>query len=397
MWSEARIVATKKSDGPPCQKRVVESDDQVVTEWAKSCVPQHLVRLQRALLSVERSLALLEHCLPDNYSAQVTRCENALRAGRVVLPEFRYRPVSGAFLHAEQALLCLRSPHPGGTAVWNVVEQLLHERAEELQKEAQIVRARGSQRVPKLAGARFPFTEQELHEADELSNTWLVEWSDCDALAWEDVQTHDLLQGLAMRARREGLAVRIVVREIATTCAVSEDGLVVARGPRVPAEEIERLWVHEVLGHWLPRQRARSMPPPFAAGTKGASEDEEGRALLLEERYGALGARRKLDLALRHQLARAILSASTGDALEQLVLSLLERAVPIELLARALCRNLRGGGLGREVIYLPAYLRVKRAFAEAPYCESLLAAGRISVEGALRLHAVLTTDAHPEA
>ena len=49
---------------------------------------------------------------------------------------------------------------------------------------------------------------------------------------------------------------------------------------------------------------------------------------------------------------------------------------------RVAARAHRGGGLGREVVYLPAFLRVKEALAEEPGLWGALGSGRVSVEAA---------------
>ena len=54
---------------------------------------------------------------------------------------------------------------------------------------------------------------------------------------------------------------------------------------------------------------------------------------------------------------------------------------PGQALAMAL-RIHRGGGLGRELAYLPAFLRVSDALRAAPWLEDLMKRGRISIEGA---------------
>jgi hypothetical protein len=49
------------------------------------------------------------------------------------------------------------------------------------------------------------------------------------------------------------------------------------------------------------------------------------------------------------------------------------------------CRVHRGGGLGRELVYLAGYLRVAEALARAPRLERLLAGGRVSLGAASEL------------
>jgi hypothetical protein len=46
---------------------------------------------------------------------------------------------------------------------------------------------------------------------------------------------------------------------------------------------------------------------------------------------------------------------------------------------RITARVYRGGGLGREIVYLPAFLRVDAALAKAPHLDAVFGAGRVSV------------------
>lgn len=50
--------------------------------------------------------------------------------------------------------------------------------------------------------------------------------------------------------------------------------------------------------------------------------------------------------------------------------------------ARIALRAHRGGGLARELVYVPAWLRVRAAVARDPSLESVLASGQISVAAA---------------
>ena len=120
----------------------------------------------------------------------------------------------------------------------------------------------------------------------------------------------------------------------------------------------------------------------FALGTAGGSDDQEGRALLLEEQSGTLDARRRAALGRRHAAARALRQgASWVETVELLVELGSALSDAIDLASRVH----RGGGLGREIIYLPALARVQAAVELEPWLLSWFERGRISVAAAREL------------
>ena len=83
-------------------------------------------------------------------------------------------------------------------------------------------------------------------------------------------------------------------------------------------------------------------------------------------------------------------------------LRVLIQALPVELLAQTgadvascielSCRVHRGGGLGRELIYLSGYLRVAASLGREPGLERLLTHGRVSLAAARALHSSVELD-----
>jgi hypothetical protein len=61
---------------------------------------------------------------------------------------------------------------------------------------------------------------------------------------------------------------------------------------------------------------------------------------------------------------------------------LLDRGADLDDALRIAARVHRGGGLGREAVYLPALLRVEAALAADAGLDRVLAAGRIAVDAA---------------
>jgi hypothetical protein len=90
------------------------------------------------------------------------------------------------------------------------------------------------------------------------------------------------------------------------------------------------------------------------------------------------GARRR-ELARRHIAARRV---RAGASFHDIVTELLELGQDIASAVEAGCRALRGGGLGREYVYLVALARVSRAFEAEPELEGYFEHGRVSVQAA---------------
>lgn len=274
--------------------------------------------------------------------------------------------------------------------VGGVVASLLLERWQELALELQLWRtaAAGGRSaaarelaVMHCARRRYLLGPAELEGADACAEQWLEEASAVAGQKTLDTEKRRSLAGqLFELARTEGLDVPVVEADLSSLAAVSQGRLLVRRGVSASSREAARVWVHEVHGHLLPRLAAVRRPPPFRVGTRESNEDEEGRALLLEERAGLLGRERRRDLALRHVLARAVLDETrTDEEVAQVATTLVRRGAPPLLVAQALCRSLRGGGLAREVVYLPAWLRVRSHLARAPDDERWMQAGCISL------------------
>jgi hypothetical protein len=117
----------------------------------------------------------------------------------------------------------------------------------------------------------------------------------------------------------------------------------------------------------------------FRIGAARSSDDEEGRALLIECRARVLEGARRRELARRHLAGERV---RAGASFVGTVSELIGRGQDIESSVEAACRAFRGGGLGREFVYLVALSRVKRAFAADPELERWFERGRVSVAAA---------------
>src|SRR5262249_6655339 len=119
-------------------------------------------------------------------------------------------------------------------------------------------------------------------------------------------------ESLASRMRAELGALRApfvvdVRRDLASLAATGERAVFGAAGREVSDADVMRTVLHEVSGHVMPRVRAAGLVPfIFRIGTARGTDDQEGYALVLEERAGLLGARRRRILAARHLACAAM-------------------------------------------------------------------------------------------
>jgi len=334
----------------------------------------------RALVAAEERIQLVARVAPPDLGAELARLGRDYTRGKALLVT-RTGERPPLLADVRRALERVRVV----TEPLGAFGALHAERAAELELEARLVEALGSARFRELAAERFPRPPAALaRECDDFVT---------DALARASVSAvelhrsddegdpRSLVARLRVRARELGLAVSVRVVRDQLAAAATGDGLVSVRGGvRLAAAAAERIATHELLGHALPRARARHAPwTLFRAGTRGANDDEEGRALLAEERAGLLDTERRRELALRHVAA---LGVRAGDEPRDTCEKLVELGVPLERALELTLRVQRGGGLAREIVYLPAYFAVRRAFADAPGLERWFERGRIGLAAA---------------
>jgi hypothetical protein len=370
---EASLLSDERPDTVVRERRL---DREVYLELDRSA---------ELLVQADREIALVARALPVPARVAAGR---ALRGAGAVAAR-----AASVDLSATRRLLVRMART---TAPFGELGRLHAERALELELEARIVEAFGTPSLHTLAAERFPpprgasaracesfaadalslpvVTPEHTHRSDDVSDP------------------KSLLSVLSRRARELGVPLRIDVRKAQLATAATGDGIVAVRaGVMLSADAAERIAVHELLGHALPRLRARHAPfRIFRAGTRGAADHEEGRALLIETRSGLLDAGRRRELALRHRAALAVRDRAAPSETAALLVELgAERAFAEDITRRAH----RGGGLGREIVYLPAYFEVRRALAEEPGLERWLERGRLDL-GAARLfaHGVIATE-----
>lgn len=354
-----------------------------------------LPALEARLLGVERELRLLDRAAPTNFWAEVER----LASAEVALddaPRFRYAAappnVGGCERELGEVEAVLAQEFGTDEAELGsrerVVARLLHERARELALECRLVGMRAPRVDGALAAKRFAVDGHLLREAHELAAAWLGVGSCGEPTSVAEAFDSEVLLAheLGRLAALAGLPLAIEERSLTTLAAVSERSLLVRTGALVTPAEALRVFVHEVTAHLLPRLRAASEGPPYRVGTRDADADEEGRAILSEERAGVLDAARRRQLGLRHLAAEHV---RRGLPFAEARAELEGRGASAREAAEVLCRALRGGGLAREIVYLPGYLRVKSALSVEPQLERELERGRVSIAAARELSAAL--------
>lgn len=334
---------------------------------------------------------------PTNFERELERLRAAwARPGATASPEFEYAVPRGV-AEAKEELRALRGIVPPGDPLGAVYAS----RVDELLLEADLADPEVSAHErAALATRRFGS-----EEGDATSRAWLTyaasAGSDGDSAPGsgshrsDDPRDPDSLVSL-MRSElgRVRAPARVVLtRGLAALAAFKDDVVFVAPDRMIDARSARRTVLHEVHGHVLPAVRARSASIGLHRfGSARGSDDQEGLALLLEERGGFLDDRRRSELAARHHACRA---AHAGAAFVDAMRALVEAGVPLEIATRAAARAYRGarggvGGLGRERVYVSGLERVRGALARHPELEATLVSGRLSIDAAVRVRDALT-------
>jgi hypothetical protein len=360
--------------------------------------PRWAQQATAVLADASRHVRVIAACTPVNLREELSRLRSSWARGPRA-PRFVYEPPPDhvrlrAFLEGMRNELGKHGP----------LGEIFAARATEMCDDAAICELAGGAGVWPAARRRYAARDRFDAEADGLADAWLAGGpaeglaegvAECDAQPVEaeapvrsddEASPRSLVSRLRQELGKRRLPMRVVVRENLASLAATGDGLVqVAAGHALRARDVERTVLHEIAGHVEPRVIASSARLGiFVIGTARGSDDQEGRALHLERASGFLDLPRRRELALRHVAGRHV--EARGDFVGTVRL-LLDRGAPLEGALRIAARAHRGGGLAREVVYLPALLRVEAAIASDPSLDRVLAAGRISVDAAPELAA----------
>jgi len=347
--------------------------------------PRVTAELERA----QRAVLLLGRATPTNLGAELERLELAYRYNDADLPRFEYEPSPPSDLEQELQRLADELERIGGP-----LAELYAARARELALEQALCTAAGSPSFWSRARERYRAAGTFGREADLLAESWVAETDgtraddeldETETSVSDDERDPQSLVSRMLRAVGERkLPVRVLVSDRLSALAATGSGVIlVAKGRRLRHEDVERTVLHELEGHALPRERGLSRALGlFHIGTAGGSDDQEGRALGLEKTHGFLRGARRVELARRHRACRSV---EAGADFGATVRGLTDVETPLGVALRIAARAHRGGGLGREVVYLPSYLKVRAALRAAPHLDEVLGCGRISVEAASAL------------
>jgi hypothetical protein len=350
--------------------------------WLKSA--------DRALYLASEHVKLIRAVTPTNFDSELVELERAFRRGSPRLPRWSYdaSAVPPEFCAALEKLA-------GFVEKLSPLGAVYAARARELCLEASIIDAVGTPRLRLRAEERFVARTDEarddLARADELAAAWATPESDPDlrpeprTLSSDVDDPASLVSRMSSEVGKNLLPMRVVLQAGLASLAATGDGVIlVAQGRRVGARDVERTVLHEIAGHAMPRARAVHAPIGiFALGTARGIDDQEGRALMIEEAAGFFDSSRRRELGFRHIAARATLQ---GQDFVEVARQLIGKGADIADAVRIASRVERGGdgagGLAREIVYLPAYLRVQRAMwgSFATVVERAMASGRIAAD-----------------
>lgn len=339
-----------------------------------------LAKVAALLGLAERSIALIDRCRPLNAAIEARRTRELWARRQPANPAWIYAvPPDLGPLAAELASAAARLDRNDD------VEALYAARADELELEARSAQAIGGPGFMALARQRYPVPQGS--EAREQAQAWVSSAAEPVARLPETIpsdartDTRSLLSQMLAEVALLQLPISVVLKDdLQSVAATTSESVLLKPGVLLSAREARRIVVHELFGHVVPRVSARSAPLGLLrVGSAGAADDEEGRALALERRAGLLGRERQVELGRRH--LAALCTAEGADWVET-VCVLVQRGSPPDCAMQIANRVHRGGGLARELAYLPALARVERAFEREPELEAWLAAGRLSLHAA---------------
>ncbi|MFT3768980.1 MAG: DUF1704 domain-containing protein [Minicystis sp.] len=339
------------------------------------------MRATIALSEASARVRVIAANTPVNLRQELARLQASWGAEGAVIPRFVYERVPGcAAIQGALADLAAELMERGELGA------VYAARAEELSEDAALCEHAGMPGLWAAARRRYARRDGFDDEADITAQEWLAEGpppEDDEELVQSDDERSP--RSLVSRMREEigkrRLPLRVVVKDNIASLAATGDGFVqVIAGKMLARRDVERTVLHEIEGHAEPRVLASTAPLGiFVLGTARGADDQEGRALWLERAHGYLDHGRRREIALRHVAARSV--EARADFVETVRL-LVDHGAPIDVALRVGARVHRGGGLGREAVYLPALLRVEAAIARDRSLDRVLRVGRVSVDAA---------------
>jgi hypothetical protein len=341
------------------------------------------LRADKVLSEAMGAIRLLGAATPRNAAQERARLLTAFTSGAEAAPRWSYARTDHSQLVKALERLAARFEEEG-TPVHGVYAA----RAKELALEARIAESVGTEALGALARDRYGAAKVLAGRADELGREWAALTPD-DA-ASDTILSDARVPGSLLVRMEEAIAqlrlpfAVVVQPQLAALAATGEQHIFIAPGRALSREDVERTVLHEIEAHAIPRGRAaHAKLGIFQIGTARGVDDQEGFALLLEERHGFLKALRKRELGTRHVAAIAM---TDGADFVSVVRLLRERyGLSWERAVTTAERTFRGSngktaGLGRERVYLEAFGRVRAHLAGRPEDEAIISAGQIAVD-----------------
>ena len=354
-------------------------------EERPSRAPRWTARATQALGDASSQIRVIASNTPTNLREELDRLHACWRSAPEV-PRFTYAPPPD-HTTLRNALLGLADELDGLGELGSIYAG----RARELSLEAALCEHAGRPGLWEAARRRYALRDEFEAAADATAAKWLDEPAPSAAptATSRSDDEHDptsLVSRLRQELGRRRLPLRVLVSKNLASLAATGEGFVQIVAERaLSSRDVERTVLHEIEGHVLPRHASTSAPIGiFALGTARGSDDQEGRALARERAAGYLDHGRRREIALRHQAARSVGAGADFVATARL---LLDRGATLADALRIAARVHRGGGLAREIVYLPALLRVEAALDVDATLDRVLGAGRVAVDAAPMLRA----------
>lgn len=352
-------------------------------------LPNWTSHADEALLSAARGVHLLAACTPSNAQTERARMIEAANRGESVMPSWTYRetPKSDVRERLENLIEALAKLGEDPLA------HIYSARAKELACEAELVESVGSKKLGSLATARFSGDSRSLEKkSNALAALWTREKTpdETETRACDSNHPDSLLSLMKKEVGKRALPFRVQVYAPLSSLAATGDGIIYVTASRpISKAAAVRTVLHEIEGHALPRIAASKLDLAiFRIGTARGTDDQEGLALCIEERAGFLVGERKRDLAARALAVSAMRNGADFSEIVTLLKTTHERSSEKSVsIAERIFRGSDGtrAGLGRESIYLEAFVRVKDHLAKFPEAERVLASGQVSIESCAAL------------
>ncbi|MEO7113119.1 MAG: tyrosine/phenylalanine carboxypeptidase domain-containing protein [Polyangiaceae bacterium] len=339
-----------------------------------------------ALASAARGIRLLSAVTPLNAKAERARLIEAVNHNDDAIPKWTYASPAKSDVRErlDQVARAL------GSLGDDRLVQIYLARAHELAREAELIEAVGTESFAALATARFSGDSRSItKKARALALGWANEKATDDAEVFASDADHpdSLLSVMKKEVGKRGLPFRVQVHAPLSSLAATGDGVIyVTAGRPISKAAAVRTVLHEIEGHALPRIAASKLDLAiFRIGTAGGTDDQEGLALLVEEREASLVGERRRDLASRAMAVEAMRNGADFPAVVKFLRSDHGRSATQSVsIAERIFRGSYGRtpGLGRESIYLESFVRVKAHVAKFPEAERVLKSGQVSVDAA---------------